>query len=88
MHSNLPNDSNTFSSVFSFKQHHTDVWVLFFLILLYLEQVTTELSPLKRLESVNAFPSVYCKLLASQMGFCLMLYPRDFCVHPDINTMD
>lgn len=47
---------------------------------MYLEQVTTVLAVLERPERVNAPLSVYCKLLASQMGFCSALDPRDFCV--------
>lgn len=47
---------------------------------MYLEQMTTAPSFLQRPESVNVLLSVYCKWLASQMGFCLTLDPRNLCV--------
>lgn len=48
--------------------------------LMYLVPLTTAFSLLERPESVTALLSVFCKLLASQMGFCLALDPRDSCV--------
>lgn len=77
MHSDLSNYPNaSYQSLFS----HTSPTHKIVLHHMYLEPAATVLSLPEGPESVNALLIVYRKLLASQMGFCSALDPRDFCV--------
>lgn len=86
-HSDLSNYSNaSYPSLFP----HSSPMCKMVLLHMYWEPVAMVLSLPVGPESINTPFTVFCKLLASQMGFRSVLDPRDFflCVHPHSNTMD